>query len=75
MQPNMHDLMCINKDKTHIANTVAKYFEYQRSKKVVLLLMKPNQQKRENYPEELDNLLIKGVKRETRFDFGDKREL
>ena len=41
MQPSMHDMMCVNKDKTHQANTVAKYFEIQRAKKVVLLLMKP----------------------------------
>ena len=75
MQPNMHDLMSINKDKTHMANTIAKYFEVLRAKKITLFLMKPPKMKTELYPEELHSLKIKGVRRTTRFDGGDKREL
>ena len=75
MQPNMIDVMCINKDKTHLAHTIAKYFESLRAKKVVLVLMKPVKMKTVLYPEELDHIKIKNVKRTTRYDYGDKRPL
>lgn len=39
--PNKHDIMNMNDDKKHLAHYVAKYFELHRSKKQVLLLVKP----------------------------------
>jgi hypothetical protein len=39
--PNMHDIMMLTNDSNHIAHTVSKYFEINRSKRAVLLLIRP----------------------------------
>mmetsp|Transcript_473 Transcript_473/g.930 ORF Transcript_473/g.930 Transcript_473/m.930 type:complete len:336 (+) Transcript_473:387-1394(+) len=71
--PNMHDLMTLNKEPTHIAHTLAKYFEIHRAKTAVLHLVKPEKTRRELYPEEKSFIQIKGVAKTSRFEGGDKR--
>ena len=39
--PNMHDVMKLTSDQNHIAHTVSKYFEINRSKRAVLHLIRP----------------------------------
>lgn len=39
--PNMHDIMSLNKEESHIAHTIAQYFEIHRAKRAVLLLVRP----------------------------------
>ena len=57
--PNMHDIMSLNKEPTHIAHTLADYFEIHRSKKAILHLIKPNQFRRKIYSEEKNFIKIK----------------
>ena len=59
--PNNHDIMSLNGEKSHIAHCLAKYFEISRSKKAVLHLIRPNQQRREILPVEKAFIKIKGA--------------
>lgn len=37
--PNLHNIMALNSDSTHMAHTISQYFEIHRSKKAILLLI------------------------------------
>ena len=50
--PNMHDIMSLNREPSHIAHTLANYFEIHRSKKAILHLSKPDKTRRHLLPEE-----------------------
>lgn len=71
--PNMHDLMTLNKEPQHVAHTLAKYFEIHRAKRAVLYLVRPEKNRRDNYPEEQSGIKIKGAAKTNRFEGGDKR--
>ena len=43
--PNMHDIMSLNSDESHIAHTLAKYFEIHRDKRAVLHLIRPHRKR------------------------------
>jgi hypothetical protein len=43
----MHDVMKLTSDPNHIAHTVSKYFEINRSKRAVLHLIRPLKTRRE----------------------------
>ena len=45
--PNMHDIMSLNKEPSHIAHTLAKYFEIHRAKRAVLHLIRPDKTREE----------------------------
>jgi len=36
--PNQHDIMSLNWEETHIAHTLAQYFEIHRAKRATLIL-------------------------------------
>jgi diadenosine tetraphosphate (Ap4A) HIT family hydrolase len=50
--PNMHDIMSLNKEPSHIAHTLAKYFEIHRAKRAVLHLIRPDMLRNEIQTEE-----------------------
>jgi hypothetical protein len=59
--PNMHDIMSLNKESSHIAHTLAKYFEIHRAKRAVLHLIKPDKIRDEILQEERGFIRIKGA--------------
>lgn len=59
--PNMHDIMSLNKEPSHIAHTLAKYFEIHRAKRAVLHLIRPDILRKEILPEERNFIKIKGA--------------
>ena len=71
--PNMHDIMSLNKEENHIAHTICQYFEINRAKRAVLLLVRPDTTRQELFPEESTYIQIKGASKTKRFDRGDKR--
>jgi hypothetical protein len=73
--PNMHDVMKLTSDPNHIAHTVSKYFEINRSKRAVLHLIRPLKTRREVFYEEKTLVTIKGAKKNTRFEVKDTRNL
>jgi hypothetical protein len=71
--PNMHDIMSLNGESSHIAHTLAKYFEIHRAKRAVLHLIRPNILRTEILPEEMGFIKIKGAQKTNRFAGEDKR--
>jgi hypothetical protein len=71
--PNMHDIMSLNGESSHIAHTLAKYFEIHRAKRAVLHLIKPEKDRTEILPEEKNFIKIKGASKTNRFAGADKR--
>jgi hypothetical protein len=53
--------MSINQDQSHVAHTIAKYFEMHRSKKNLLMLILKEQNKEKMLPEQLGLIKIKGA--------------
>jgi len=71
--PNMHDIMSLNEDQSHIAHEVAKFFEINRSKRAVLHLIKPDKNRRKIYEDENPLIKIFGAEKTNRFEGGEKR--
>jgi hypothetical protein len=71
--PNMHNIMTLNSDPSHQAHTLAKYFEIHRAKRAILHLVKPDRTRQSVYAEEKSSLILKGSKKTSRFEGGDKR--
>lgn len=71
--PNMHDIMSLNKEPSHIAHTLAKYFEIHRAKRAVLHLIRPDKMRDEILQEERGFIKIKGAQKTMRFAGEDKR--
>ena len=65
--------MSLNKEPSHIAHTLAKYFEIHRAKRAVLHLIKPDMLRKDLLPEEKGFIKIKGAQKTMRFAGEDKR--
>lgn len=71
--PNMHNIMSLNRDEGHVAKTLSKYFEINRSKRATLLLIKPDKEQKEVSQEERQFLRVKHAKKTNRFQRDDDR--
>ena len=67
--PNNHDIMNINNDANHRANTIAMYFEIHRAKRATLHLVKHdrNRERRIIESQEENFLHVYGSKKSDRF--------
>lgn len=73
MLPNNHDIMSLNSEETHIAHTVASYFEIHRAKRAVLTLKRYEPKKTKLTVEELTFSKVRNAVRTTRFKKDDTR--
>jgi hypothetical protein len=73
MLPNNHDIMSLNSEPTHIAHTVAAYFEIHRAKRAVLTLKRYEPKKTKLTVEELTFTKVRNAVRTTRFKKDDTR--
>ena len=71
--PNKHDIMSLNEEQSHLAHTVSKFFEINRSKRAVLHLIKPDKNRRKLCEDEKPLIKIFGAEKTVRFDGGDKK--
>lgn len=71
--PNKHDIMSLNEEQSHVAHTVSKFFEINRSKRAVLHLIKPDKNRRSIYQDERPLIKIFGAEKTSRFEGGDKQ--
>ena len=59
--PNLHNIMSLNSDTTHMAHTISQYFEIHRSKKAILLLIQSDLNRKHISEEEKMYIIIKGA--------------
>jgi hypothetical protein len=65
--------MSLNEEPTHLAHTVSKFFEINRSKRAVLHLIKPDKNRRKIYEDEMPLIKVFGAEKASRFEGVDKR--
>lgn len=71
--PNQHDIMSLNREETHFAHTLAKYFEIHRAKRAVLILKKPDTERKQLAIEEKMMTKVRNAVKTKRFHKEDTR--